>query len=130
MANTTIPLVILTWLRQLQEHVFKLPDHNSQADWSDLGCYFTQPLSKAVSKGVNHVHSSNATSPKVYRMTSFDNIIPRKKGKGINKVVRSLSKWADKILCRNNEYIDDIVNQSIRRNKYQKGLCYEKKGQF
>ena len=117
MANTTIPLVILTWLRQLQEHVFKLPDHNLQADWSDLGQYFTQPLSKSVSKGVNHVHLSNATSPVVYRMTSFDNIIPRKKGKGTNKVVRSLSKWADRILCRNNEYGNDIVTQSIKEGE-------------
>ena len=115
MANTTISLVIL--LRQLQEHVFKLADQNSQADWSDLGRYFTQPLNKAVSKGVNHVHLSNATSPAVNRMTSFDNIIPRKKGKGTNKVVRFLSKWADKILCRNNEYVDDIVTQSIKEGE-------------
>ena len=117
MSNTIIPLVILTWLRQLQEHVFKLANQNSQADWSDLGRYFTQPLNKAVSKGVNHVHLSNATSPAVNRMTSFDNIIPRKKGKGTNKVVRFLSKWADKILCRNNEYVEDIVTQSIKEGE-------------
>jgi hypothetical protein len=132
MANTTIPLVILTWLRQLQEHVFKLPDHSSQADWSDLGRYFTQPLNKAVSKGVNHVHLSNATSPVVHRMKSFDNIKPKKKGKGTDKVVRSLSEWADRILCRNNEYVEDIVTQSIKEGEtsIRKNYAMKKKENF
>ena len=117
MSNTIIPLVILTWLRQLQEHFFLKTDHSKQADWSDLGRYFAQPQSKQVSKGMNHVHLSNATSPAVNRMTSFDNIIPRKKGKGTNKVVRSLCEWADRILCRNNEYVNDIVTQSIKEGE-------------
>ncbi len=70
------------FVRQLQEHVFKLPDHSSQADWSDLGRYYAQPTSKAVKKGVNHVHMANATSTVVHNMKSFGNIKPKKKGKG------------------------------------------------
>ena len=115
MANTTISLVIL--LRQLQEHVFKLADQNSQADWSDLGRYFAQPQSKQVSKGMNHVHLSSATTQVVNRMKSFDDIKLKKKGKGTDKVVRSLCEWADRILCRNNEYVDDIVTQSIKEGE-------------
>jgi hypothetical protein len=32
MANTTISLVLLTWLRQLQEHFFEQPENNPQID--------------------------------------------------------------------------------------------------
>ena len=132
MDNTTIPLVILTWLRQLQEHVFKLPGSSSQADWSDLGRYFAQPPSKSVSKGVNHVHLSNANSPGVHKMKSFDDIKPKKKGKGTDKVVRSLSEWADRILCRNNEYVEDIVTQSIKEGEtsIRKNYAMKKKEDF
>ena len=132
MDNTTIPLVILTWLRQLLEHVFKLPDHSSQADWSDLGRYYAQPTSKAVKKGVNHVHMTNATSTVVHNMKSFGNIKPKKKGKGTDKVVRSLFEWADRILCRNNEYVEDIVTQSIKEGKtsIQKNYAMKKKENF
>ena len=132
MDNTTIPLVILTWLRQLQEHVFKLPDHSSQADWSDLGRYYAQPTSKAVKKGVNHVHMANATSTVVHNMKSFADIKPKKKGKGTDKVVRSLFEWADRILCRNNEYVEDIVTQSIKEGKtsIQKNYAMKKRENF
>ena len=36
-ANTTIPLVILTWLRQLQEHFFEQPENSPHIDWNDSG---------------------------------------------------------------------------------------------
>ena len=114
MSNTIIPLVILTWLRQLQEHFFKLSDISSQADWSDLGRYFAQPQSKQVSKGMNHVHLTSVTKV-VHRMKSFHDIEPKKKGKGANKVVRSLLEWADMILCRDNNYVDEIVAQSLQK---------------
>ena len=129
MSNTIIPLVILTWLRQLQEHFFKLSDISSQADWSDLGRYFAQPQSKQVSKGMNHVHLSSATTQVVNRMKSFDDIKPKKKGKGTDKVVRSLCEWADRILIRNNEYVDDIVTHSIKEGEksIQKNYAMKKR---
>lgn len=132
MDNTTIPLVILTWLRQLQEHVFKLPGSSSQADWSDLGRYFAQPPSKSVSKGVNHVHLSNANSPGVHKMKSFDDIKPKKKGKGTDKVVRSLFEWADRILSRDNKYVEDIVTHSIKdgETSIRKNYAMKKKENF
>ena len=66
---------------------------------------------------MNHVHLSSATTQVVNRMKSFDDIKPKKKGKGTDKVVRSLCEWADRILCRNNEYVDDIVTQSIKEGE-------------
>ena len=124
MPNTIIPLVILTWLRQLQEHVFKISDHSSQKDWSDMGRYFTQPPNKAVSKGVNHVHMSKAKNQVVQRMKSFHDVIPKKTGRGTEKVIRSLLEWADMILFREHEFVEDIVTNSFKegepgiRNKY------------
>ena len=124
MPNTIIPLVILTWLRQLQEHVFKISDHSSQTDWSDMGRYFTQPPNKAVSKGVNHVHMSKAKNQVVQRMKSFHDVIPKTTGRGTEKVIRSLLEWADMILFREHEYVEDMVTYSFKegetsiRNKY------------
>ena len=56
MANTTIPLVILTWLCQLQEHFFEQPENSPHIDWNDSGRYCNVPIKNAVVKGVNHVH--------------------------------------------------------------------------
>ncbi len=36
MGNTTIPLVILTWLRQLQEHFFEQAEIKESIDWNDF----------------------------------------------------------------------------------------------
>ena len=124
MPNTIIPLVILTWLRQLQEHVFKISDLSSQTDWSDMGRYFTQPPPKAVSKGVNHVHMSVAKKNVVVRMKSFHDVIPKKTGRGTEKVIRSLLEWADMILIREQENVEDMVTHLFKegeksiRNKY------------
>jgi hypothetical protein len=132
MPNTILPLVILTWLRQLQEHVYKLPDHSSQTDWSDVGRYFTQPPNKAVSKGVNHVHMSKAKTPVVQRMKSFDDVIPKKTGKGTEKVIRSLLEWADMILFRENAYVEDIVTHSLKEGEasIRKTYAMKKKENF
>jgi len=132
MSNTIIPLVILTWLRQLQEHVYKLPYHSSQTDWGDMGRYFTQPPNKAVSKGVNHVHMSKARSPVVQKMKSFEDVIPKKTGRGTEKVIRSLLEWADMILFRENEYVKDIVTHSVKEGEtsIRKNYAMKKKENF
>lgn len=132
MPDAIIPLVILTWLRQLQEYSFNLPENKTLADWCDLGRYYAQPSSRQVSKGINHVYLSSAGSSVVTRMTSFDDIKPKKTGKGTDKVVRSLSDWADRILCRNNEYVDGIVTKSIKEGEasIRKSYTMKKKANF
>ena len=78
------------------------------------------------------MHLSSATTQVVNRMKSFDDIKPKKKGKGTDKLVRSLCEWADRILCRNNEYVDDIVTQSIKEGEtsIQKNYAMKKKDNF
>jgi hypothetical protein len=62
MSNTTIPLVILTWLCQRQEHFFKQSEIKESIDWNDFGQYCNVPLKYAVTKGVNNVHMSKANT--------------------------------------------------------------------
>jgi hypothetical protein len=88
MANTTIPLVILTWLRQLQEHFFKQPENNPQINWNDSGRYCNVPVKFAVSKGVNYVHMTKTNNKNAFKIESFDSIKPNKKSS--KKVVKSL----------------------------------------
>ena len=39
MPNTILPLVILTWLRQLQEHFYEIGDNKESGDWNVHGKY-------------------------------------------------------------------------------------------
>jgi hypothetical protein len=39
MANSTLPLVMLTWLRQLEEYFYKIGDTNESGDWNTHGKY-------------------------------------------------------------------------------------------
>ena len=48
MSNAAIPLVILTWLRQLQEYFFNQPEMKESRDWSDYGQYCNVPSKYAV----------------------------------------------------------------------------------
>jgi hypothetical protein len=34
MPNTILPLVVLTWLRQLQEYFYKIGDNKESGDWN------------------------------------------------------------------------------------------------
>ena len=79
MANATLPLVILTWLRQLQEHFFEQPENNPHIDWNDLGRYCNVPQKFAVAKGVNHVYMAKANNKNAVKIESFDDIKPNNK---------------------------------------------------
>jgi hypothetical protein len=65
-------------------------------------------------------------------MKSFDEIKPKKKGKGTDKVVRSLFEWADRILSRDNKYVEDIVTHSIKdgETSIRKNYAMKKKENF
>jgi hypothetical protein len=39
MTNTTLPLVVLMWLRQLEEYFYKFGDTNESRDWNAHGKY-------------------------------------------------------------------------------------------
>ncbi len=112
MSNTTIPLVILTWLHQLQEHFFEQSEIKESIDWNDLGQYCNVPLKFAVTKGVNNVHMSKANTANAVKIDSFDSIKPNKKDS--KKVDKSLFEWVERILYWENPYVQDIA-KSIER---------------
>jgi hypothetical protein len=39
MTNITLPLVVLTWLRQLREYFYEIGDTNENRDWNTHGKY-------------------------------------------------------------------------------------------
>jgi hypothetical protein len=116
MENTTIPLVILTYLRKLEEHFRQQPTISPSIDWNDNGRCCTAQQKLAVKKGVNNIHMSKSTATKLRKITSFDNIKPNKKK--FHLVMKSLYDWADRILYRDLPYVQDITN-SIEGEKKQ-----------
>ncbi len=107
MANTTIPLIILTWLRQLQEHFFEQPENSPHIDWNDSGQNCNVPIKNAVVKGVNHVHMLKANTKIAVKIKSFHSIKPNKKDS--KKVVKSLFECAERILYQESAYVKDIT---------------------
>ena len=78
MEHTTIPLVILTWLQQLQEHFYRQPTISPSSDWNDNRRYCNAQQKLAVKKGVNNIHISKATATSLHNITSFDDIKKKK----------------------------------------------------
>jgi hypothetical protein len=117
MESTTIPLVILTWLRQLQEHFYRQPTLSKSNDWSDHGRYCNARSPLAVKKGVNNIYMATAAGGPLHKMTSFDDVKPNNKDSDV--VIKSLYDWSVRILHRDVAYVKDITN-SIERKKKQK----------
>ena len=115
MEHTTIPLVILTWLRQLQEHFYRQPIKSPSSDWNDNGKYCNAQQKLAVKKGVNNIHMSKATATSLHNITSFYDIIPNKKK--LDLVIKSLYDWAVMILCQDLPYVQDLTNSTESKKK-------------
>jgi hypothetical protein len=115
MSNTTIPLVILTWLRQLQGYFFKQSEMKESIDWNDYGRYCNVPSKFAVPKGVYNIHMSKANSTDAEKIDSIDSIAPNKKYS--TKVVKSLFNWAELILYRESSYVENIAKTFEKKEK-------------
>ncbi len=104
MTNTTLPLVVLRWLHQLQEYFYKISDTNLSRNWNSHGKY-CPVKNKYVSKDfpLENIHTSKANNKAVTKIESVEWIKPDSKNN--KKVVKSLEEWAAKILCRDNEYV-------------------------
>ena len=121
--NTILPLVILTWLHQLQKHFYEIGDNKESGDWNVHGkncyCFFR---AKNVSKDfpLDNVHMMKANSTSLVKVDSVTYIKPD--GKPHKTVVKSLEEWAAKILCQNNnDYVQNIANSDDETKK-----CFKK----
>jgi hypothetical protein len=117
MPNTILPLVILLWLSQLQEHFYEIGDNKESGDWNVHGKYCAF-RAKNVSKDfpLDNVHMMKANSTSLVKVDSVTYIKPD--GKHHKTVVKSLEEWAAKILCRNNnDYVQNIANSDDETKK-------------
>ncbi len=77
MPNTILPLVVLTWLRQLREYFFETGDNKESGDWNGHGKYCAVKA-RHVSKEfpLDSVHMMKANSTSVAKVDSFAYIKP------------------------------------------------------
>ncbi len=89
MPNALLPLIILTWLRQLQEYFFEINDSKEAADWNKYGKYCAVRASQ-VDKDfpLDSVHMMKANSSGNVKVESFEYIKPDKANNKL--VIKSL----------------------------------------
>jgi hypothetical protein len=116
MINTTLPLVMLMWLHQLEEYFYKIGDTNENRDWNAHGKY-CPVKARSVTKDfpLENIHMSKANNTTVEKNTPVSWIKPD--NKIYKKVVKSLEEWAAKILCWDNNY---VKNKATADNKMKK----------
>jgi hypothetical protein len=102
MTNTTLALVILMWLLQLQEYFYKISDANENGDWNVHGTY-CPVKAKHVSREfpLDNMYMIKANRTAVTKITSVQLIAPDNKNR--KQVIKSLNEWAAKILCWDND---------------------------
>ncbi len=80
MTNTTLALVVLTWLHQVQEYFYEIGDTNENGDWNVHGKY-CPVQSKHVSREfpLDNMYMIKANSTAVTKITSVQWITPNNK---------------------------------------------------
>jgi hypothetical protein len=107
---------LLTWLRQLEEYFYKIGDTNESRDWNAHRKY-CPVKAKNVSKEflLDNIHMIKANSIALTKITSVQWIKPNIKNN--KKVVKSLEKWAAKILCWDKDYVNNKANADDKTKK-------------
>ncbi len=91
MTNTTLPLVMLTWLRQLEKYFYKIDDTNDGGDWNTHGKYCPVRAQNVTKEfPLENIHMSKANNTVVTKITSVEWIEPNSKNN--KKVVKSLEE--------------------------------------
>ncbi len=114
MINTTLALVLSTWLCQLKEYFYEIGDANENRDWNVHGKYCQ---AKHVSREfpLDNMYMIKANSATVTKITSVQWVTPTNKNS--KQVVKSLEEWAAKILCRDNDYVQTLANTDEEMKK-------------
>jgi hypothetical protein len=116
MTNTTLALVVLKWLRQLQEYFYKIGNANENGDWNvhKKYCPFK---AKHVSRefSLDNMYMIKANSTAVTKITSVQWITSDNKNS--KQVVTSPEEWAAKTLCWDNDYVQNLANTDEETKK-------------
>ncbi len=80
MTNIKLPLVVLTWLRQLQEYFYAIGDTNENGDWNTHGKYAPIKARHVTRETpLENMHMMKANSTAVAKITSVQWIKPGSK---------------------------------------------------
>jgi hypothetical protein len=121
MTNITLPFVVLTWSRQLQEYFYEIGDTNEDGNWNTHGKYApVKDRHETREFPLDNMHMMKANSTAVAKITSVQWIKPG--SKNAKKVVKSLKEWAAKILCQDNDYVQNLANTDEETKNAYKGL--------
>jgi hypothetical protein len=121
MTNITLPLVVSMWLRQLQEYFYKIGDTNNNRYWNTHGKYASVKARHVTRDfSLRNMHIMKANSTAVAKITSVQWIKPD--SKNTKKVVKSFEEWAAKILCWDNNYVQNLVNANEETKNISKGV--------
>jgi hypothetical protein len=78
--NTTLPLVVLTWLRQLEEYFYEISDNNKHEDWNAHGKYCpVKARNKSTEFPLDNIHMIKANSTAVTKLLLFNGSNPTSK---------------------------------------------------
>ena len=109
-SNSILSLVVLTWLRQLQQFFLDDEHGHKNGDWNNLGKYTgvtTNPMKDTTP--LANINFSAAAKPKV--LTQITNLDQFKPNEDITGVCTSLEEWALRILKPNQTVqLQDLVD--------------------
>jgi len=111
-------LVILTWLRQLQQHFFNLNETDSKRDWNKKFGRYCGTSSANKYKNLGYIHMSKATTDELRLVDSFACFVPSKS----SCCITSLLQWAAQILKQD---IPDLSKNADDDTKKRLNLAQE-----
>ncbi len=104
------------WLHQLQEYFYKIGDTNEDRDWNTHGKYAPVKARHVTREfPLDNMHMMKANSTDVAKITSVQWI--KSDSKNTKKFDKSVEEWAEKILCRDNNYEQNLANADEETKK-------------
>jgi hypothetical protein len=96
MKNPTLCLVILTWLRQLQQCFFEKSNLDPGRDWNKYGCYYG--TGSSFISGRSTLSNINMSTVKNETRTPVTDVHYFKPNKDRTDILTSLEEWAARLL--------------------------------
>ena len=87
--NPIVYLIVLTWMRQLQQFFYELEENDEATDWNNLGRYWGNTNAKVI--GLWNINMATAQSDVHTLVTNVSQFKPNEKR---DDVVTSLEQWA------------------------------------
>ena len=106
-------LVVLTWLRQLQQHFFNLNETDIKRDWHKKFGRYCATSNANKNKFLGYIHMSKANTNTPIPVESFNCFTPSKR----KDCVTSLLQWAAQILSQDIPFISEMQDKDTKEGK-------------